>query len=222
LTKQEGDANPGIDPMTSRSILLASAAALLLLSQGASAQSGNPPNSNVRSDIKDTLGKAGYTDIRVMPSSFIIRAKDKSGDPVLMTISPDSFTQVTAMESSDVNTSASAPSAGKPGSMFVSIPNGDQLSSNLVGLDVYNKDNKDIGTIKDIALNPRGRTQSYILSVGGFLGVGEHYVAVNPAAVNVSYDSSAKKWHASMNATADQLKSAPEFKYAGRFAASHS
>jgi hypothetical protein len=45
-------------------------------------------------------------------------------------------------------------------------------------------------------------------------------VAVNPAAVKVSYDSSSKKWHASMNASADQLKAAPEFKYAGRWDAS--
>lgn len=80
----------------------------------------------------------------------------------------------------------------------------------------YNKDNKDIGTIKDIALNPNGRAAAYIVSVGGFLGIGEHYVAVNPEAVTVTYKDS--KWHADMNATADQLKSAPEFKYTGRWA----
>ena len=39
-------------------------------------------------------------------------------------------------------------------------------------------DNKNIGKIKDIALNQHGRAQAYILSVGGFLGVGDHYVAV--------------------------------------------
>ena len=58
------------------------------------------------------------------------------------------------------------------------------------------------------------------MSVGGFLGMGEHYVAVSPSAVKVSYNSSEKKWHASMNASADQLKAAPEFKYSGRWDAS--
>jgi hypothetical protein len=53
--------------------------------------------------------------------------------------------------------------------------------------------------------------------VGGFLGIGEHYVAVNPEAVNVAYKDN--QWHADMNATADQLKSAPAFKYAGQWAA---
>jgi hypothetical protein len=52
-----------------------------------------------------------------------------------------------------------------------------------------------------------------ILSVGGFLGVGEHYVAVSPSSVNVRYDSKNDKWLASMNTTKDALKAAPEFKY---------
>jgi len=90
----------------------------------------------------------------------------------------------------------------------------------VVGLDIYNTANQDIGQIKDIAMNPNGRPRAYIVSVGGFLGIGEHYVAVNPSAVKVSYNGSEKKWHAAMNATADQLKAAPEFKYAGRWDAS--
>ena len=85
---------------------------------------------------------------------------------------------------------------------------------------IYNNANQDIGQIKDIAMGQNGRSQAYILSVGGFLGMGEHYVAVSPSAVKVSYNSSEKKWHASMNASADQLKAAPEFKYAGRWDAS--
>ena len=51
------------------------------------------------------------------------------------------------------------------------------------------------------------------VSVGGFLGMGEHYVAVNPASVKLTYNNSDKKWHTGMNANADQLKNAPEFKY---------
>ena len=47
-------------------------------------------------------------------------------------------------------------------------------------------------------------------------------VAVNPAEIKVSYNGSDKKWHATINATAEQLKSAPEFKYNGRWSASKS
>ena len=43
--------------------------------------------------------------------------------------------------------------------------------------------------------------------------MGDHYVAVRPGALDISYNSSDSKWHAKMNATADQLKGAPEYKY---------
>ncbi len=33
-----------------------------------------------------------------MPSSFLVRAKDKSGNPVMMVINPDSVTAVTEIE----------------------------------------------------------------------------------------------------------------------------
>ena len=105
---------------------------------------------------------------------------------------------------------------------YVSVPQNNDLSSTVVGLDIYNNDNKDIGKIKDIALNPDGRTTAYVVSVGGFLGMGDHYVAVSPSAVSVTYNSSDQKWHAKMNASADQLKAAPVFKYTGRWNASKS
>ena len=52
-----------------------------------------------------------------------------------------------------------------------------------------------------------------MIGVGGFLGVGEHYVAVAPSSVNVKYDEKNNKWLATMNTTKDALKAAPEFKY---------
>ena len=45
--------------------------------------------------LRDDLTKAGFTDIKIMPSSFLVRAKDSQGNPVMMVINPDSFTEVT-------------------------------------------------------------------------------------------------------------------------------
>ncbi len=89
----------------------------------------------------------------------------------------------------------------------------DELSSNVVGLDVYNKDKQSIGTIKDIALNASG-LNGYIVGVGGFLGMGDHYVVVRPSAI--SFKAEDNKWHATMNANADQLRAAPEYKYSNK------
>ena len=97
-----------------------------------------------------------------------------------------------------------------PSGMFTYVPAHDELSSNVVGLDVYNKDKQNIGTIKDIALDANG-LNGYIVGVGEFLGMGEHYVVVRPSAI--SFNAKDNKWHATMNANADQLKAAPEYKY---------
>jgi sporulation protein YlmC with PRC-barrel domain len=214
-----------------RTILLASAA-VLALSQVALAQNSNnnqppadqttPTQQHLGADLKNMLQKSGYTDIRLAPTSFMVRAKDADGNPVMMSISPDSFTEVTNVSPTNGSTTGAATKNGMAAGQFVSIASNDELSSKLVGLNVYNDKNQDIGEIKDIALNENGRAEAYILSVGGFLGLGDHYVAVNPSAVKVTYNDSDKKWHASMNATNDQLKAAPEFKYSGRWSANKS
>ncbi len=88
------------------------------------------------------------------------------------------------------------------------------LSKDLIGLNLYNGANQDVGEIKDLVLD-NGALKGYILSVGGFLGMGTHYVAVSPSSIAVNYDANDKKWQGKINATKDQLKSAPEFTYQG-------
>jgi hypothetical protein len=220
---------------------LTAGAALLLCQSVAMAQTNTPPTKDANgepsanatkaasgslgSQMRDSLQKAGFTNIKMAPSSFVVSATDKDGNPVVMTVTPDSFTTVTEEggkgpksggAGSEDSTSASS------GSEFVSVANNDELGSKLIGLDIYNSAKQDIGQIKDIAMSERGRAQAYIVSVGGFLGMGEHYIAVNPSAITVTYSDSDKKWHAAMNATADQLKAAPEFKYSGRWSGSRS
>jgi sporulation protein YlmC with PRC-barrel domain len=108
------------------------------------------------------------------------------------------------------------------GPNFIQVQNTDMLTSNVVGLDIYNGQNNSIGKIQDIAFNASKQMTGYILSVGGFLGMGTHYVAVDPNAVMVQYDANNKTWRATMNATKEQLKAAPEFKYSGQWTASRS
>jgi sporulation protein YlmC with PRC-barrel domain len=86
------------------------------------------------------------------------------------------------------------------------------FSSKLKGLNVYNQKDESVGEITDLAIKNH-QVDALILSVGGFLGVGERYVAVSPSSVNVHYDSKNDKWLASMNTSKEALKEAPEFKY---------
>ena len=103
-----------------------------------------------------------------------------------------------------------------PAAKTMSVPKDAELTKNLIGLDVYDGANDNVGAIKDLVID-KGTLAGYILSVGGFLGMGEHYVAVTPQSVGLMYNTTDKKWKASINITKDQLKAAPQFTYSGRF-----
>jgi sporulation protein YlmC with PRC-barrel domain len=133
---------------------------------------------------------------------------------------------------------------------------GDWRASKLVGLNVYNSSNESIGSINDLLTDKSGAIKGVVISVGGFLGVGAHLVAVpydkvkfvnEPVVTNsvstappaggssgmtggrpspatgVTTGSAPEApaikpnpWypdHAVYNATKDELKAMPDFKY---------
>jgi sporulation protein YlmC with PRC-barrel domain len=128
-------------------------------------------------------------------------------------------------------------------------------ASKMAGLKVYNDANENIGSINDLLMDKSGNVKIAVIGVGGFLGMGEHLVAIpfeklkfvneavaytgtgstntaanrpasstttgaatgtdRPAATSTS-SSSSSKWypdHAVFNASKDELKNMPEFKY---------
>jgi sporulation protein YlmC with PRC-barrel domain len=131
---------------------------------------------------------------------------------------------------------------------------GEWRTSKMDGINVYNDANEKIGSISDLLMDKSGNVKLAVIGVGGFLGMGEHMVAIpfeklkfvnqpvasnttatnnanRPAATttttgaattstannnNASTTSSSSKWypdHAVFNATKDELKNMPEFKY---------
>src|ERR1700752_5110521 len=55
---------------------------------------------------------------------------------------------------------------------------GSWRASKLVGLSVYNEKNESVGSINDMLTDKNGKIVAVVIGVGGFLGVGEHLVAV--------------------------------------------
>src|SRR3954470_12952897 len=55
---------------------------------------------------------------------------------------------------------------------------GDWRTSKVVGLSVYNDNNESLGSINDLLTDKSGNIKAVVIGVGGFLGVGEHLVAV--------------------------------------------
>ncbi|HXO68582.1 MAG TPA: PRC-barrel domain-containing protein [Bradyrhizobium sp.] len=67
-----------------------------------------------------------------------------------------------------------APAAASDSSSF----QGNWRASKLVGLNVYNENNESLGSINDLLTDKSGNIKAVVIGVGGFLGVGEHLVAV--------------------------------------------
>ena len=132
---------------------------------------------------------------------------------------------------------------------------GNWRASKMVGLSVYNDANESIGSVNELLADKSGNIKAVVIGVGGFLGVGEHLVAVpfdkvkwvtepvaysgtasttrpasttttgaaNPPATTTTTTTTtpatavkANPWypdHAVFNATKDELKAMPEFKF---------
>jgi sporulation protein YlmC with PRC-barrel domain len=127
---------------------------------------------------------------------------------------------------------------------------GQWRASKVVGLKIYNDSNESLGSVNDLLFDKDGKIAAAVIGVGGFLGMGEHYVSVPfdqikwvdtpvPSATASTGSSSngmtgrpasttttgaatttpaakPNPWypdHGVFNATKDQLKAMPEFKY---------
>ncbi|TAK60446.1 PRC-barrel domain-containing protein [Methylobacter sp.] len=78
----------------------------------------------------------------------------------------------------------------------------------LIGNDVYNENNEDLGDIKEIMLDMTNGQVSYaVLSFGGFLGMGEKLFAVPWDALKL--DTEHKRFV--LNVNKNRLESAPGF-----------
>ena len=84
-------------------------------------------------------------------------------------------------------------------------------TSQLVGAKVYNNANDNIGSIEDIILKPDGSIDEVVLSVGGFLGMGDKYVAVPFSDLKITRDGSSLK--IVTLATKDSLKALPDYQF---------
>ena len=120
---------------------------------------------------------------------------------------------------------------------------GQWQASKLIHMNVYNDQNEKIGDIKELMIDKSGKIDAVAVAVGGFLGMGEHDVAIKfeqlkwvntpvssttssadrPAATTgsntASNSGSAPRTastypdHAVVSATKDQLKAMPQFDY---------
>jgi sporulation protein YlmC with PRC-barrel domain len=72
-----------------------------------------------------------------------------------------------------------APAATTTSSQEKLALKGNWRASKLMGLNVYNDANEKLGDINELILDKSGKVAAVVTGVGGFLGMGEHLVAVS-------------------------------------------
>ena len=82
-------------------------------------------------------------------------------------------------------------------------------SSVIVGSPVVNEHNEKIGMVDDLIIEPSEMVPYAILSVGGFLGIGERLVVVPFSSLKISSNKIELP-----GATKNELEAMPEFSYA--------
>ena len=82
-------------------------------------------------------------------------------------------------------------------------------SSKIVGSPVINDANEKIGDMDDLLVEPKDKVLFAVLSVGGFLGMGERLVVVPFRSLQIAGNRVLLP-----GGTKDALKALPEFKYA--------
>lgn len=94
---------------------------------------------------------------------------------------------------------------------YVEIKDTDIVTSKLVGVDIYNKANEEIGEISDVVIGNGKSVIGIVASVGGFLGMGTSYVVLDPASVALNNDNGT--WKAYVDTNKDDLSKAPKLDY---------
>ncbi len=94
----------------------------------------------------------------------------------------------------------------------------DVRASKLIGSSVYNDRDEKVGSVDDVVLGKDNKADTVVVSVGGFLGMGNKLVAVPYSQLKLGDTKSASSDNKVVmpGATKESLKSQPDFHYTNR------
>ena len=110
--------------------------------------------------------------------------------------------------SGDKARSESGSAAGSETTDTAKVIKGWSAKKMILNKTVYNEGNEKIGTVEDLIVTPDNSISYAIIGVGGFLGMGEHYVAVPVSEIKKKQDKLTMA-----GATKEELKRMPKFEY---------
>ncbi len=98
---------------------------------------------------------------------------------------------------------------------FVAQAPDDMVASKMIGANVVDGSKSSIGQVADFVMDAKGGIKAWVVGVGGFLGMGTKYVAIDPSTLKLERVNG-KDLQATIDTTKDQLRAAPEYIYLGQ------
>jgi hypothetical protein len=86
------------------------------------------------------------------------------------------------------------------------------LATKFKGTDIIGVNDEKIGDVSDVLFQKDGRVVAYVISVGGFLGIGSKEVALVPTSFQVLPPTDRENMKLRLSMSKDELKAAPDFK----------
>ena len=198
-----------------RKILMGSVASIALLGFAAGfphpilAQSDAPAASTQDQNAQGDAAQSGDTQNQGNMPAASQGDANQSGD----TQNQDTQAQGTQMEGS--TTVGEAPpeemryrsiESAEAGS--ITLPD-EMTTEEIVGASVYDANDESIGDVEDLLLDENGEVSKVLVDVGGFLGMGEHRVALDLSEIEFTDVDGALR--AEVDMTQDQLEAMPAY-----------
>lgn len=144
--------------------------------------------------LTQDLQNAGFTDVKVVAQAYVVQAKTKDGNPVVMTLGPHGFS---AFEAVDATGSTGKAAQGDRHALAV---------SRLKDMNLYNANGDMLGDVEHVVSDGQGRN-SIVIGKGGFLGLGEKQVSIPLNNVVMRGDRLVTR-----DLSDEQIKAMPEWK----------
>ena len=164
------------------------------------------------------LAPAAYAQDTKQPAAGETIQQPMTGDAATGTTPGDTAANPTTTPTEDTaqtpavtptEDTAQAPAGGE----YLTAQSEDQISANTyIGQAVYNSADESIGKISDLIMEKSGGIDAAIIGVGGFLGIGEKWVAVPFEKVAITQVPDSDDVKLTTTETAESLQAAPEFK----------
>lgn len=92
---------------------------------------------------------------------------------------------------------------------YVEVMDADVIAADLQGAPIYGANDERLGEVEELVINENGKVEAAFVDIGGFLGMGEHRIAMSYDELQIMKNADGDDLHIFVSATQEQLEERP-------------